>query len=106
LRAISRAELPTGTVTFLFTDVEGSTPLLSELGDAYADALAKHRSFSYVRPALPERFFTSPALSVCDLVEPLGAAATPLAIRPTHASRRRSGTFVTNSRSEHSQQNK
>ncbi len=37
------AELPTGTVTFLFTDVEGSTRLLNELGDAYADVLADHR---------------------------------------------------------------
>src|SRR6059058_1631836 len=36
-------ELPTGTVTFLFTDIEGSTKLLQELGDAYADALAEHR---------------------------------------------------------------
>jgi predicted ATPase/class 3 adenylate cyclase len=36
--------LPTGTVTFLFTDVEGSTRLLHELGaEAYADALAAHR---------------------------------------------------------------
>jgi predicted ATPase len=36
-------ELPAGTVTFLFTDVEGSTRLLHELGDAYADVLAEHR---------------------------------------------------------------
>ena len=36
-------ELPTGTVTFLFTDIEGSTKLLDELGDAYADALLEHR---------------------------------------------------------------
>jgi predicted ATPase/class 3 adenylate cyclase len=37
-------ELPTGTVTFVFTDVEGSTRLLHQLGaDAYADALAQHR---------------------------------------------------------------
>src|SRR6478672_1247388 len=35
--------LPTGVVTFLFTDVEGSTKLLQELGDAYADALHEHR---------------------------------------------------------------
>src|SRR2546423_6552256 len=35
--------LPSGTVTFLFTDVEGSTRLLHEMGDAYADALAEHR---------------------------------------------------------------
>jgi predicted ATPase/class 3 adenylate cyclase len=37
-------KLPSGTVTFLFTDVEGSTRLLHELGaDRYADALATHR---------------------------------------------------------------
>jgi hypothetical protein len=30
--------LPGGTVTFLFTDVEGSTRLLQELGDGYAEA--------------------------------------------------------------------
>jgi predicted ATPase len=35
--------LPTGTVTFLFTDVEGSTRLLHELGDGYARVLAEHR---------------------------------------------------------------
>jgi predicted ATPase/class 3 adenylate cyclase len=36
--------LPTGTVTFLFTDVEGSTRLLEQLGvDAYGEALAEHR---------------------------------------------------------------
>jgi hypothetical protein len=38
------AGLPAGTVTFLFTDVEGSTRLLlRELGDAYPDALGEHR---------------------------------------------------------------
>src|SRR5205085_4285453 len=37
------AALPSGTVTFLFTDVEGSTRLVQELGDAYVDALAEHR---------------------------------------------------------------
>jgi len=36
-------ELPTGTVTFLFTDVEGSTRLLQEHGAGYADLLAGHR---------------------------------------------------------------
>src|SRR5881396_2820512 len=35
--------LPHGTVTFLFTDIEGSTRLLQELGDGYADVLVEHR---------------------------------------------------------------
>ena len=39
-----REDLPSGTVTFLFTDVEGSTKLLHELGaEGYAAALAEHR---------------------------------------------------------------
>ena len=37
------SELPTGTVTFLFTDIEGSTRLLEGLGDDYADVLEEHR---------------------------------------------------------------
>ena len=42
---MSRRELPAGTVTFLFTDVEGSTQLLHELGtEPYAAALLEHRS--------------------------------------------------------------
>jgi predicted ATPase/class 3 adenylate cyclase len=39
-----RPDAPAGTVTFLFTDVEGSTRLLHELGaERYAAALAEHR---------------------------------------------------------------
>src|SRR6266516_3713878 len=39
-----RRDLPSGTVTFLFTDIEGSTKLLHELGpDGYAQALMEHR---------------------------------------------------------------
>jgi predicted ATPase/class 3 adenylate cyclase len=37
-------DLPSGTVTFLFTDIQGSTSLLHELGaKAYSAALAEHR---------------------------------------------------------------
>jgi class 3 adenylate cyclase len=37
-------DLPTGTVTFVFSDLEGSTRLLKQLGDAgYAEMLALHR---------------------------------------------------------------
>jgi class 3 adenylate cyclase len=40
---VSARELPAGTVTFLFTDVEGSTRLLQEHGPGYAEVLAEHR---------------------------------------------------------------
>jgi predicted ATPase/class 3 adenylate cyclase len=43
LRRFPVTDLPTGTVTFLFTDVEGSTRLLHELGDRYAEVLSEHR---------------------------------------------------------------
>ena len=39
-----RQDLPRGTVTFLFTDVEGSTRLLRQFGpERYAEELADHR---------------------------------------------------------------
>jgi class 3 adenylate cyclase len=34
--------LPAGSVTFLFTDIEGSTRLVRQLGDAYVDVLETH----------------------------------------------------------------
>jgi predicted ATPase/class 3 adenylate cyclase len=37
------ATLPTGTVTFLFTDIEGSTRLLQQLGDRYPALLEAHQ---------------------------------------------------------------
>ncbi len=37
-------QLPEGTVTLVFTDIEGSTRLLQTLGDRYSDALAQHRA--------------------------------------------------------------
>jgi predicted ATPase len=43
-------ELPGGTVTFLFSDVEGSTRLASALGDRFAEVLEGHRRV--VRAAL------------------------------------------------------
>src|SRR5437870_5375571 len=36
-------DLPNGVVTLLFTDIEGSTKLLREIGDAYTEALHEHR---------------------------------------------------------------
>lgn len=37
------SELPGGTVTFLFSDIEGSTRLLEQLGDQYQDVHRDHR---------------------------------------------------------------
>ena len=36
--------LPLGTITMVFSDIDGSTRLLQHLGDAYADALSTHRA--------------------------------------------------------------
>src|SRR5438552_3059480 len=58
-------DLPDGTVTLVFTDVEGSTQLVRELGDAYAQLLGEHelpglvepeRLFQLTIPGLPSRF--------------------------------------------------
>src|SRR5215210_575744 len=35
-------QLPSGTITFLFSDIEGSTRLLEELGDGYVALLQEH----------------------------------------------------------------
>ena len=45
--------LPGGTVTFVFTDIEGSTRLLQQLGDDYADVADAHRRI--VREAFTAR---------------------------------------------------
>jgi class 3 adenylate cyclase len=36
--------VPAGTVTMLFSDIEGSTALVTHLGDRYGDALSAHRA--------------------------------------------------------------
>ena len=36
--------LPTGTVTFLFSDIEGSTRLIQQLGERYPDVLLAHHT--------------------------------------------------------------
>ena len=43
-RVPNSKDLPTGTVTFLFTDIEGSTRLLEQLGTSeYAEVLERHQ---------------------------------------------------------------
>src|SRR5258708_12657966 len=43
-RRFSMRDLPTGTVTLLFTDIEGSTHLLQQLGERYASVLEECRT--------------------------------------------------------------
>jgi predicted ATPase/class 3 adenylate cyclase len=47
------SDLPTGTVTFLFTDIEGSTRLLQELGDGYRAVQDRHAGL--IRAAIGAR---------------------------------------------------
>ena len=44
------SSIPVGTATFLFTDIEGSTRLLRELGATYGEMQARH--FELMREAL------------------------------------------------------
>ena len=48
-----RIELPSGLVTFMFTDIEGSTRMARMLGDSYRAVLGTHRSL--LRTALREQ---------------------------------------------------
>ncbi len=66
-----RAELPTGAVTFLFSDIEGSTRLLAELGrERYGQAMADH----------PVGVFTTGELFSarvgCQIYQPINQALT------------------------------
>jgi predicted ATPase/class 3 adenylate cyclase len=81
------APLPTGTVTFVFTDIEGSTLLLRQLGDRYADVLRDHGQI--IRSALEREggaeigtegdsffaVFPSPAAAVRAVIEAQRALA-------------------------------
>lgn len=42
-RRTNVGNLPTGTITLLFTDIEGSTNLLQQLGEQYASVLIEYR---------------------------------------------------------------
>ena len=42
--AVRRTDLPAGTITFLFTDIEGSTRLVVGLGAGYPPVLERHQA--------------------------------------------------------------
>lgn len=50
---MSRSDLPTGTVTFLFTDIEGSTRLLQAMGPSFSHALERHAGI--IRSVITQR---------------------------------------------------
>lgn len=58
--------LPTGTVTFLFTDIEGSTRLLQELGEGYRRVLDDHTAL--MRKAVADRLGVAVALDATAVI--------------------------------------
>jgi class 3 adenylate cyclase len=82
---VVQVELPTGTVTLLFTDIEGSTRLLRSLGDDYGAVLRAHRTI--LRDAVGRHggveFGTEG--DACFLAFPASAAALAAAAEAQHA---------------------
>lgn len=77
---MAESRLPGGTVTFLFTDIEGSTRLIDELGEeGYVQALANHRrllraAFSAHRGVEVDTQGDAFLYAFADPVDALGAA--------------------------------
>jgi class 3 adenylate cyclase len=62
-RNLMATDLPTGTVTFLFTDIEGSTQLWERYPEAMQAALARHDVI--LRSAVEANQRQRPLPSVC-----------------------------------------
>ena len=56
------SELPTGTVTFLFTDIEGSTALAQQYPAALPALLARHHAILH---EVVEAYFTHYPKQIC-----------------------------------------
>ena len=81
--------LPTGTVTFLFTDIEGSTRLVQDLGPAaYAELLEQHNAIlreAFARHGGIERGTQGDSFLVLFTEAPAAVAAAVEAQRALHA---------------------
>ena len=68
------AALPSGTVTFLFTDIEGSTRLLERHPGAYREAVARHHTV--LRDAIEQLLPVTKTRGICDrhIIERVAAA--------------------------------
>ena len=84
------AEAPTGTITLLFTDVEGSTILLQRAGDAYADLLTEHRRLLAEAFARHEGTVVDSEGDAFFVVFPSANDAAAAAVDAQHALRRHS----------------
>lgn len=86
-----QSDLPVGTVSFLFTDIEGSTRLLQETGPGFRQVL--ERNDELVRDAIlthgAGRKLTKAA--AMSLVEGLGPVAAGSAFRPGSGGPRKAG---------------
>ena len=77
------SDLPRGTVTFLFTDIEGSTRLLQQLGPDYAAALGDHQALLRAAWARPWRHEVGTQGDSFFVVFPSAAAPWPPPPRPS-----------------------
>lgn len=79
--------LPTGTVTFLFSDVEGSTELVQRLGDRYGDVLGEHREIVRAEVAHAGGEIVDARGEECFVAFPSAtdAAAAAIAIQRAHS---------------------
>ena len=87
---VALPELPTGTVTLLFSDVDRSTELVKRLGERYGDLLAEHRRF--LREAFGEQrgIEIDTATSASVSTEPRESARLPTVVSGRSISRFRS----------------
>jgi class 3 adenylate cyclase len=79
------AELPSGTVTFLFTDLESSTRLWEEMPEAMAEALARHDEILRDAVDAHEGVFCAASMSNADASRFAHSDATPSAARLSSA---------------------
>ena len=86
-RQNARVELPTGTITMLFSDLEGSTRLLSLLGDRYAEVLSGQRGL--LRAAFGRHHGTEMGTEGDSFFVVFSSAVTPRRLRGGAARARR-----------------
>ena len=90
--------LPSGTVTFLFTDIEGSTRLWDASGSAMRDAVASHDAL--MREAIEGHLAAQPVAYRTSLDQPdfTALSAFPFALDPYQLTRQEMAAFAVEAR--------